>query len=78
MFQIIKDVTEEVYPGLQIPDEEIGFLVMHFGSVILGMKGARDLTVYCLRKWHWNIKNAILSTSPRNKGNRGNKECLPL
>ena len=38
--------VEKVFPELQIPDEEIGFLVMHFGSVFLGLKGEKDLKAY--------------------------------
>ena len=35
LFQIIKKADRKSVPGLQIPDEEIGFLVMHFGSACL-------------------------------------------
>jgi mannitol operon transcriptional antiterminator len=32
IFEIVKEVTHEVFPNLQVPEEEIGYLVMHFGS----------------------------------------------
>ncbi|KMK78042.1 BglG family transcription antiterminator [Alkalihalobacillus pseudalcaliphilus] len=34
LFRVVKKATDEVFQGWAIPDEEIGFLVMHFGSVI--------------------------------------------
>ncbi|WP_318616331.1 BglG family transcription antiterminator [Sporosarcina sp. YIM B06819] len=46
LFLLVKEAVEKVFPDLQIPDEEIGFLVMHFGSALLGLKGERDLTAY--------------------------------
>ncbi|MFC7681212.1 BglG family transcription antiterminator [Paenibacillus sp. GCM10028914] len=32
LFQIIKESVKELIRGLDVPDEEIGFLVMHFGA----------------------------------------------
>ena len=46
LFQIVIEACEEVFEDLKIPDEEIGFLVMHFGSAILGLKGENDLKAY--------------------------------
>ncbi|WP_203247060.1 BglG family transcription antiterminator [Sporosarcina beigongshangi] len=46
LFQLVKEAVEKVFPELQIPDEEIGFLVMHFGSALLSSKGERDLKAY--------------------------------
>lgn len=46
LFQIVKSAVENVFQDLHIPDEEIGFLVMHFGSVLLGEKTNRDLKAY--------------------------------
>ena len=46
LFQIVKDAVGKVFPELRIPDEEIGYLVMHFGSVLLGLKGEKDLKAY--------------------------------
>lgn len=46
LFQLVKESGEKVFPALHIPDEEIGFLVMHFGSVLLGLEGKKDLKAY--------------------------------
>lgn len=46
LFQIVKDAVGKVFPELRIPDEEIGYLVMHFGSVLLGLRGEKDLKAY--------------------------------
>ena len=35
LFGIVKDITAEVFPNLYVPDEEIGYLVMHFASALL-------------------------------------------
>jgi mannitol operon transcriptional antiterminator len=32
LFHVIRDAVAEVFPTLHVPDEEIGFLVMHFGA----------------------------------------------
>ncbi|MFC7440474.1 BglG family transcription antiterminator [Laceyella putida] len=32
LFQVVQQATKMVFPYLQVPDEEIGYLVMHFGS----------------------------------------------
>jgi mannitol operon transcriptional antiterminator len=32
LFEIVKEVTHEVFPNLHVPEAEIGYLVMHFGS----------------------------------------------
>ncbi|MRG28866.1 BglG family transcription antiterminator [Laceyella tengchongensis] len=32
LFQIVKQAAKEFFPRLQVPDEEIGYLVMHIGS----------------------------------------------
>jgi mannitol operon transcriptional antiterminator len=46
LFQIVKNAVGKVFPELRIPDEEIGYLVMHFGSVLLGLKGEKNLKAY--------------------------------
>jgi len=46
LFQIVKDAVGKVFPDMKIPDEEIGYLVMHFGSVLLGLKNDNNLTAY--------------------------------
>ncbi|HDR6289171.1 TPA: BglG family transcription antiterminator [Bacillus cereus] len=35
LFTIVKKGVEKTFPDLSIPDEEIGYLVLHFGSVLL-------------------------------------------
>lgn len=46
LFQIVKEAAEEVFPELHVPDEEIGYLVLHFGSALLGLQDEGDLTAY--------------------------------
>ena len=46
LFQTVQDAVSRVFPEIQVPDEEIGYLVMHFGSVLLGLKGEKDLIAY--------------------------------
>lgn len=46
LFQIVSEACEKTFPDLKIPDEEIGFLVMHFGSAILGLTGKNNLKAY--------------------------------
>lgn len=43
LFSIIKEGVEVTFPDLSIPDEEVGFLVMHFGSVLLNIHQKRPL-----------------------------------
>jgi mannitol operon transcriptional antiterminator len=38
LFMIVKQAVEHVLSEFYVPDEEIGYLVMHFGSAILGKK----------------------------------------
>ena len=46
LFEIVTDACNKTFPDLEIPDEEIGFLVMHFGSAILGSTGKNNLKAY--------------------------------
>ena len=49
LFQLVKTAVVKVFPKLQIPDEEIGYLVMHFGSVLIGVLGkGRPKGICCL------------------------------
>ncbi|MFF2753174.1 BglG family transcription antiterminator [Psychrobacillus sp. NPDC058041] len=48
LFEQVKVATEIVFPTLIIPDEEIGYLVMHFGSALLGLSGKGDLKAYII------------------------------
>ncbi|MFC0560465.1 BglG family transcription antiterminator [Halalkalibacter alkalisediminis] len=36
LFSIVKDGVQVILTDLEVPDEEIGYLVLHFGSVLLG------------------------------------------
>ena len=77
LFQIVKDAVGKVFPELQIPDEEIGYLVMHFGSVLLGLKGEKNLKAYIVcSSGIGTSKMLVNATSTRNYGNCRNKECL--
>jgi mannitol operon transcriptional antiterminator len=38
LFSIVKEAVEQVLPEFYVPDEEIGYLVMHFGAVLQGNK----------------------------------------
>ncbi|WP_083676265.1 BglG family transcription antiterminator [Paenibacillus sp. FSL H8-0548] len=38
LFSIMRSGVQEVYPQLKIPDEEIGYLVMHFGASLERLK----------------------------------------
>ncbi|QUW22870.1 BglG family transcription antiterminator [Sporosarcina sp. Marseille-Q4063] len=46
LFQIVTEACEKTFLDLKIPDEEIGYLVMHFGSAILGLTGKNNLKAY--------------------------------
>ncbi|PFG02734.1 BglG family transcription antiterminator [Bacillus sp. es.036] len=36
LFQLLEEALKETFPGIPIPDEEVGFLVLHFGSALEG------------------------------------------
>ncbi|MFD2662737.1 BglG family transcription antiterminator [Paenibacillus thailandensis] len=38
LFRVVRDAADSAFAGLQVPDEEIGFLVMHFGASLERMK----------------------------------------
>jgi mannitol operon transcriptional antiterminator len=38
LFSIVKQAVNQVFHEIYVPDEEIGYLVMHFGAVVLGNK----------------------------------------
>lgn len=38
LFSIVKQAVEEVFPEHHVPDEEVGYLVMHFGAAVLGRR----------------------------------------
>ena len=43
LFAVVKKAVEAVFPDFTVPDEEVGYLVMHFGSALLKKQGAQDL-----------------------------------
>lgn len=43
LFSIVKEGVEAIYPDLDVPEEEIAFLVMHFGSALLKVHQERPL-----------------------------------
>ena len=49
LFAIVKQAVDEVFPEFFVPDEETGYLVMHFGAVIMGNKdlGSFKTLVVC-------------------------------
>ncbi|WP_411747777.1 BglG family transcription antiterminator [Psychrobacillus psychrotolerans] len=48
LFEQVKTATRKVFPKLQVPNEEIGYLVMHFGSALIGVLGKGDLKAYII------------------------------
>ncbi|WP_078382193.1 BglG family transcription antiterminator [Sutcliffiella halmapala] len=44
LFSIVKDGVGIIFSDLDVPDEEIGYLVMHFGSVLIGRQERKSLT----------------------------------
>lgn len=43
LFVIVKEGAEKIFSDLNVPDEEIGYLVMHFGSALLRNEGTGNL-----------------------------------
>src|SRR5699024_2802890 len=43
LFDVIQDGVREVFPELDIPKEEIGYLVLHFGSVLIQSQADLEL-----------------------------------
>ncbi|MDQ0246868.1 mannitol operon transcriptional antiterminator [Bacillus fengqiuensis] len=43
LFVIVKEAVEKIFADLSVPDEEIGYLVMHFGSALLGGRETENL-----------------------------------
>ncbi|MCM3654459.1 BglG family transcription antiterminator [Metabacillus litoralis] len=44
LFVIVKEGVEKIFSDLTVPDEEIGYLVMHFGSALLRNEGTGNLS----------------------------------
>lgn len=43
LFRVVKNGVQEVFSEYQVPDEEIGYLVMHFGAALTNNKEKRNL-----------------------------------
>ncbi len=48
LFSVVKEGTKEVFSDLTIPEEEVGYLVMHFGSALIGSKGKDNIKALIL------------------------------
>ncbi|MEK3978963.1 PRD domain-containing protein [Psychrobacillus sp. FSL K6-2836] len=48
LFDQVKAAARKVFPKLLVPNEEIGYLVMHFGSALIGVLGKGDLKAYII------------------------------
>lgn len=44
LFQILRSAFDRVYSGPVAPDEEIGYLVLHFGAVLLQMESQNEFS----------------------------------
>ncbi len=38
LFKVVREAFDEVYQGVHAPDEEIGYLVLHFGAVLIQLE----------------------------------------
>jgi mannitol operon transcriptional antiterminator len=49
LFELVKQAVNQVFPEFYVPDEETGYLVMHFGAVLMGSKdlGSFKTLVVC-------------------------------
>lgn len=43
LFSIVKEAVQQVFHEYHVPDEEIGYLVMHFGAILLGGKDLAEV-----------------------------------
>lgn len=43
LFKVVKKGMDTIFTDISVPDEEIGYLVMHFGSALLRNQGTPDL-----------------------------------
>lgn len=44
LFEMIRRIFDQIYTGPKAPDEEIGYLVLHFGSIILQIEGENEFS----------------------------------
>ena len=42
LFSVVKKAAEQVFTEYHVPDEEVAYLVMHFGSAVLGRRELED------------------------------------
>ena len=49
LFELVKQAVNQVFPEFYVPDEETGYLVMHFGAALMGSKdlGSFKTLVVC-------------------------------
>lgn len=45
LFNMISEAVEKVFTGITIPDEEVGFLVLHFGSALESLHKKKNLHI---------------------------------
>ncbi|WP_394176026.1 BglG family transcription antiterminator [Guptibacillus hwajinpoensis] len=45
LFDLLDDAIKEIFPNVPIPEEEVGFLVLHFGSALEGRYEKRDVSI---------------------------------
>ncbi|OLN23022.1 PTS sugar transporter [Domibacillus antri] len=48
LFAVVKEGVQQVFPDLTVPDEEIGYLVMHFGSALPGAQPSGPMNTYII------------------------------
>ncbi|OMP66472.1 BglG family transcription antiterminator [Domibacillus epiphyticus] len=48
LFNVVKEGVQHVFPNVTVPDEEIGYLVMHFGSALPGAQVSGPLKAYII------------------------------
>lgn len=46
LYKVVEAACQKVFVSTKIPEEEVGFLVLHFGAAILGSKKEGNLTAY--------------------------------
>ncbi|MBP1047704.1 BglG family transcription antiterminator [Enterococcus sp. BWM-S5] len=44
LFKVLRTAFDSVYSGAQAPDEEIGYLVLHFGAVLLQLESQNEFS----------------------------------
>lgn len=43
LFKVVESGVQEVFPEYQVPEEEVGYLVMHFGAALSNLKEKRTI-----------------------------------